>query len=233
MSRRGRFGLRVLAAAAVSFGLLAPPSFGQALSLSGEFFEANTGVPGQGVTFGPFTCNKSGTTTVPFEAQGSAFGPYSGTFAETGSFKIGPQTDTTTIDVRGVGAITDFQATFTVDSLFPTGTVMGTKKLSPPAPTTPSLAVFGSCNPNGPSPTDVVAAISGTNLVYSAEINAVTGSRTDSGTANVEMRSIPVAPSLITFAEAFNSTEPAPDECVENGDFNDDCQGEDEGLVGP
>ena len=48
---------------------------------------------------------------------------------------------------------------------------------------TPTLAAFGSCDPTGSSPpNDVVAAVSDPNLVYSAQINATTGSGTGSDT---------------------------------------------------
>jgi hypothetical protein len=217
MSRPARFTLRVLAVTAISFGLLAPASFAQAVSLSGESLESNLAVPGQQTTFDNFTCNKAGNTTITFHTQGSAFGPYSGTFTETGSFTIGPQTDTS-IDSRGVGAITAFQATFTINSTFPTGTITGSKELSPPAPTNSSLALFGSCDPNGSSPpNDVVFASSDPLIVYTAQINAATGSRSDSGTGSVLIRSMPGLASSITFSEAFNSTQPAPCEDGNNG----------------
>jgi hypothetical protein len=206
MLRPGWFSLRVLAVTAVSLGVLAPASFGQAVSLNGELLESTLTIPGQQTTFDNFTCDKAGTTTVNFSTQGSAFGPYSGTFVETGSFTIGPQTDTS-IDSRGVGPITAFQASFTINSTFPVGTVTGTKQLSPTAPTTPSLAAFGSCDPTGSSPpNDVVAAVSDPNLVYSAQINATTGSGANSGTSGVAIRSLPPVPGLITFTEGFNST---------------------------
>jgi hypothetical protein len=224
MSRPGWFALRVLAATALSFGLLAPASFGQALSLSGESLESTRTVAGQETTFGNFTCDKSGTTTITFQTNGAALGPYSGTFTETGSFTIGPQMDYS-IDTRGVGPITDFQATFTINSTFPVGTVTGSKQLSLPAPTGSSLAIFGSCDPNGSSPpNDVVLAISNPYpisnpyLLYNnTQINAATGSRTDSGTASVAIRSIPSIPALITFEQVFNSTEPVPCEDGNNG----------------
>ncbi len=206
MFRRGRFALRVLAVTAVSFGVLAPASFGQAVSLDGESLESSLAIPGQETTFGSFVCDKAGTTTVSFTTQGSALGPYFGTFVESGTFTIGPQTDTS-IDTRGVGAITAFQATFTIDSQFPVGTVTGTKQLSPTAPTTPSLAAFGSCDPDGSSPpNDVIAAVGNPHLVYDELISATTGSRTDSGTSGLIVQSIPTPPSLITFQEGFNST---------------------------
>jgi hypothetical protein len=225
--------MRILALTAISFFLLAPASFAQA-SLSGESLESVLSIPGQETTFDNFTCHKGGTTTISFHAQGAALGPYSGTFTESGTFTIGPQTDTS-IDTRGVGPITAFQATFTIDSDFPVGTVTGTKQLSPTAPAGSSLAVFGSCDPNGSSPpNDVVLAISNPHVLYDAQINAVTGSRTDSGTASVVIRSMPSLPSLITFQEVFNSTEPVPVACADqDGNQDDDCQGEDENGVVP
>jgi hypothetical protein len=48
--------------------------------------------------------------------------------------------------------------------------------------------------------------VSDPNLVYSAQINATTGSRADSGTSGVSIRSMPPIPGLITFTEGFNST---------------------------
>jgi hypothetical protein len=219
MLRPGWFALRVLAVTAVSFAVLAPASFAQAVSLDGESLESTLTIPGQQTTFDNFTCDKAGTTTVNFTTEGSAFGPYSGTFIETGSFTIGPQTDTS-IDSRGVGAITAFQATFTINSTFPAGTVTGTKQLSPTAPTSPTLAAFGSCDPTGSSPpNDVVAAVSDPHLVYSAQINATTGSRTDSGTSGVAIRSMPPIPNLITFTEGFNST------CEDGNNGNGQGQG--------
>jgi hypothetical protein len=204
MFRPGWFALRVLAVTAVSFAVLAPASFAQAVSLDGESLESSLAIAGQQTTFSNFTCNKAGTTTISFQSNGSALGPYSGTFVETGTFTIGPQMDTS-IDSRGVGAITAFNASFTINSQFPVGTVTGSKQLSPTAPTGSSLAMFGSCDPNGSSPpNDVVAAISNPNLVYSAQINATTGSLTDSGTSGLFIRSVP-AP-LITFQESFSST---------------------------
>jgi len=206
MFRPGRFALRVLALTVVSLAVLAPASFAQAVSLDGESLESTLGIPGQETTFGNIVCNKTGSTTVSFTTQGSAFGPYSGTFVESGSFTIGPQTNTS-IDPRGVGPITAFQATFTISSQFPAGTVTGTKQLAPTAPATPTLAVFGSCDPDGSSPpNDVVAAISDPNVLYTAQINATTGSRSDSGTSGLIVQSIPTPPSLITFQEGFNST---------------------------
>lgn len=226
MSRPGRSALRVLALTAVLFALLAPASFGQAASLSTESLES---VPPLGgahtTTFGPFTCDKGGETVIPFQATGSALGPYNGTFTETGTVRIGPQTDTS-IDSRGVGAILEFQATFTIQSDIPAGTVTGSKELAPTAPTESSLAAFGSCDPNGSSPpNDVNVAITNPHVLYTATINATTGSRVDNGTASVMIRSIPMLPSQTTFQQIFNSTDPPPEECEDGNNGNGNGSG--------
>ena len=124
---------------------MAPASFGQALSLSGETFETVPAL-GQQTTFGPYTCNKAGTTVIPFQTQGAALGPYFGAFTETGTITIGPQTDTT-FDSRGTGVIVGFQASFTITSQVPTGTVTGTKQLAPTQPPPATHQAVGRCDP--------------------------------------------------------------------------------------
>jgi hypothetical protein len=209
MSRPGRFALRVLATSAVLFGLMAPASFGQALSLDGETLETTPAL-GQQTTYGPFTCDKAGTTVIPFQTAGTAGGPYFGTFTETGTITIGPQTNTT-IDSRGVGAILNFQASFTINSQVPSGTVTGTKRLAPTSPNPSDLSAFGRCDPDGSSPPDtsVTATVSDPFVLYSAQINAVTGTRTDSGTSGFLIQTSTDISSPDTFIEAFNSTQPA------------------------
>ena len=205
MSRPGGFALRVLAITAVLFALMAPASFGQAASLSGETLETTPAL-GQQTTFGPYTCNKTGTTVIPFQTQGAALGPYFGTFTETGTITIGPQTDTT-FDSRGTGVIVGFQASFTITSQVPSGTVTGTKQLAPTQPPPETHQAVGRCDPNGSSPpaTEVFAVVSNPFVLYTAQINAVTGTRTDSGTSSVAIDTA----SPITFQESFTSTEPA------------------------
>lgn len=211
MSRRGRFAVRVLSVTAVLFVLIAPASFGQAPSLSGEFLETTGPAPGQQTTFGNYTCNKTGTTTIPFQTQGTALGPYLGTFTETGTITIGPQTNTT-FDTRGVGPILNLQASFTITSQTPAGTVTGTKQLAPTAPTQATTSALGRCDPNGSSPpnTDLFAIVSDPFVVYSAQISATTGTRADSGTGSVFIQSMTSPSSPATFQEAFNSTQPTP-----------------------
>ena len=99
--------------------------------------------------------------------------------------------------------------------MLPAATVTGTKELAPTAPTGSSLAAFGRCDPDGSSPpsTDLFAIVSDPFLVYDAQINAVTGARTDGGTSGFLIRSVTDPTSPLTFQEAFNSTDPIPPDC--------------------
>jgi hypothetical protein len=196
---------------------MAPASFAQTAGLNGEFFESVPTAGGQ-TTFGSFTCNKNGTTVIPFQSSGTAFGPYNGTFTETGTVTIGPQTNTT-LDATAVGPVLAFQASFTVTSTLPVATITGTKHLAPTTPTDASLSAFGRCDPDGSSPPDsaVFAIVSDPFLIYDAQINAATGSRTDTGTSGWLIRSVTTPTSTASFQEAFNSTSPPPCEDGNNG----------------
>jgi hypothetical protein len=217
MSRPGGFALRVLAVTGVLFALMAPASFAQAVSLGGESFESTPAL-GDQTTFGSFTCSKNGTTVIPFQTSGSAFGPYSGTFTETGTVTIGPQT-VAGLDATSSGPILDFQASFTVTSVFPTATITGTKHLAPTSPPAANLSAFGHCDPDGSTPPSsaVFAIVSDPFVLYDAQINAVTGTRTDSGTGSFLIQSVtsPTAPA--SFQESFNSTSPPVCEDGNNG----------------
>jgi hypothetical protein len=54
--------------------------------------------------------------------------------------------------------------------------------------------------------------VSDPNLVYSAQINATTGSRTDSGTSGVAIRSLPPLPGLITLTRPKKQNDNDDDE---------------------
>lgn len=95
-----------------------------ALTLSGEsLFQLVEGTS-------QLTCQPDGSGTLTYTASGIAFGPYPGTFEETGSVTYGPSS-----------TITAFSATFTISSSGTT--VTGTKKpLS-------IEAGYGVCAPDG------------------------------------------------------------------------------------
>ena len=85
-----------------------------------------------------------------FTSEGRRSAPTSARSSRRAAYDFGPQTDTS-IDSRGVGPITAFQASFTINSTFPVGTVTGNQAASTDG-STPALAAFGSCDPTGSSP---------------------------------------------------------------------------------
>lgn len=220
MSRPGGFALRVLGVTAVLFALMAPASFGQAASLSGEFLDSVSPLPGQQTTFEPFVCDKDGNTPITFHTQGAASGPYNGTFTETGTFTIGPQTDPS---LGFAGPILNFEASFAITSDSPTGTVEGSKALVSPPPEA-SLSALGSCDPDGSTEanSNLFVVVSDPLVLYDAQIDAETGSRSDSGTSGFTIQGLtnPVAPTTL-FQEAFNSTAPDPPDCDDDDDDDD------------
>ncbi len=75
------------------------------------------------------TCNPDGTSTVYFDASGTATGPYTGTFTETGTATIGPQAFTDPpINSSFTGPVVTFDAIFTITS--GTTQITGTKTLA-------------------------------------------------------------------------------------------------------
>jgi hypothetical protein len=231
MSRPGRIALRISAITGALFAVIVPSGFSAqeqpqpVTALSGETFETVPAL-GQQTTFGAYTCDKNGNTTVPFQSQGVAQGPYVGTFTETGTVTIGPQTNTT-LDSRGVGPILAFQASFSIASQFPPATITGTKQLGPGAPVLADLSSLGRCNPDGSSPptTDMFALVANPFLTYSAQITTAAGSRTDNGTSGVLVQSVSSVTSPTTFQEAFTSTDPVPPACEDGNNGNGVGQG--------
>lgn len=106
-------------------GASMPSSAHAQATLHGEFFSSYTSAT---ITSG--TCNPEGDSRYRFEISGQATGPYPGSFTETGSVTIGPQTE----QIPGYpgqfrGPITSFKSRFKIVAL--TGIVRGTKSLSP------------------------------------------------------------------------------------------------------
>jgi hypothetical protein len=92
------------------------------VTLTGEEVTANPGTSTVNVQCGS-------PSTVSYHAEGTAVGPYPGTFVEDGSVTFGAD-----------GVILSFSATFSIDS--PAGDVMGEKVLDPSGQSN-----FGSCEP--------------------------------------------------------------------------------------
>lgn len=101
-----------------------PSLEGETLQAAGQLFDRAA------------TCDPSGSSTIAFHWSGFAIGPYPGTFTEDGTVTIGPQTGFGAGRFGfALGQVTQFDATFTIDS--PAGTVTGSKHLMGPIPANP------------------------------------------------------------------------------------------------
>ncbi len=93
-------------------------------------------------------CNPEGESVVSYEVTAThgstAYGPYPGTFRETGRFTFGPQVGPLVsfgdFGTWHTGQVTSFQASFTIEST--AGTVTGTKTLHPSLPSVAQCAVL-------------------------------------------------------------------------------------------
>ena len=181
-------GTVALAAAAVAYGKQSPSP--PPPSLTGEAF---AGSP----TITSASCNPTGQSTFTYHIVGGAFGPYPGTFEETGVVTIGPQ----------VGAfpsgdpLVSLTAEFTIDS--PTGQVEGTKTL------VPGPNALGIC-------IDPVRFATAINLQYEATITTASGTFHDEGTSNLGSVGSVSAGGELGFSEGFVSTLLQP-VAVKNG----------------
>lgn len=109
------FGL--IAATAPAHAATPPPSFaGEMVSGGNPDFDGPR--PMQ------VTCNPDGSGTVTYDVTGTAYGPYPGTFQESGTLTFGP-----IMDEAGQSYVTSFQANFRIES--PVGIVYGDRTLIP------------------------------------------------------------------------------------------------------
>lgn len=143
----------------------------------------------------PSTCDPAGNSTLYFGATGTAAGPYPGTFTETGTITVGPQTlvPPAPQDASGtgkVGTVLTFEAQFRIDS--GTTAITGTKTLSAtlagqPFSSTAACAAFADSAALGSLSPDYYATISGrtyftlTSATYEATISDGTSTTHDSG----------------------------------------------------
>lgn len=139
-------------------------------------------------------CDTAGTSTINFNASGTAFGPYPGTFTESGTVQVGPQTfpnvfSSFLADV-GFGEVTTLTATFSIDSPSTGSTVTGTKSLILPSNENfdygrcssfsgEDVPTFNYTDGHGTA-TSFTAAVE-----YDASLHTPAGNYHDSGTANV------------------------------------------------
>jgi hypothetical protein len=164
-------------------------------------------------------CNPMGMSTFTFEITGNAFGPYPGTFSESGTFTLNAFGNI----LNPVTTLVSFESTFTITS--DQGTVMGWKSLDE-AGTPPSFGICGlAIGMVGPE----AVTISGP-VTYSAEISTPNGNGEDSGTGFVDFQDLDFPDTgLIAghqFAESFMSTAPGGDD--DDDDDDDDDGGDDD-----
>jgi hypothetical protein len=155
-------------------------------TLTGEFLSALVGSVPASVDI-VADCNPTGTSTVAWSATGQAFGPYAGTFVETGSATVGAQ-DGSAGYVNGIALTSQLSIDvfFSIDS--PTGQVIGSKHL-----TTTTAFKQGACRdldhfllPDGSTTvTGTFRRIVGQYGSYDAIIVANDAAYVDSGAADV------------------------------------------------
>jgi hypothetical protein len=154
------------------------------------------------------SCDSSGVSTVTYSVTGPAEGPYEGTFSETGTITVGPETvDSATApyselafeaNAMPIGVVANLDATFTITTA--TGTVTGTRHLtsygdSPNEafcfpPTVVSGDSFFGCG-NALSPVDGATAQAvwvDAYESYSAQVSdSIQGSSADSGVSFTDL----------------------------------------------
>jgi len=174
--RRAVLGVIVIAGLAPAGALAAPPT------LTGERLDGQDPV----VTG---TCDPSQTSAISFAATGFPFGPYetpypydTGSFTETGTAGIGPQPDYQGGGSFSTGEVTEFSATFSIDT--PDAHITGTKTLDA------SSAGTGTCqevrgDPDIGNASYLSASV--TQLHYEAQILTAEGTFLDRGTSYVEV----------------------------------------------
>jgi hypothetical protein len=109
-------------------------------SLTGEQLNAGVDLSEATPVVTSSSCSSSGgASDFSYSATGTAFGPYPGTFTETGSVTISATATGTYINGIPFFQVASLKAYFTIDS--PAGQITGTKSLIVPTNT-----VFGLCN---------------------------------------------------------------------------------------
>lgn len=160
-------------------------------------------------------CDQNGTSTVRFRAFGPATGPYPGTFTETGTLTIGPQTldQPSVAGTAQAGPVLTFTANFTIES--GTTTVTGTKTLSAtlngqPYESTGACASFENSTKLGVFDPAFFVTISGRSYradvssTYEATISTAGGTIQDTGYASTSFLEtyltggtcVPISPAL-------------------------------------
>lgn len=212
MKARVRFclavGLSALVVVPVAFAT--GSGGGSAAPLTGEtLITSELGDPGTSEVSG--TCNPLGTSTFTFEVTGVAFGPYPGTFTESGTMSFGP------FGVIGEPIFpASYDATFTINS--PAGTVTGDKHLKLPA-----LTGRGLCGEAAFEGAAEDAVLFEGDLTYTARIGGKVIDRGDSFVSYSDLQVRGVADvNGFAFDESFLSTDQGDDDDDDEDDDEDD-----------
>lgn len=164
-------------------------------------------------------CVPSGESTFAFEVSGTAYsGPYTGTFVESGTVTVGPQTlPIPSAPGQFRGLILAFSATFTITGA--EGTVSGTKTFTG----TEGGYNYGVCFGSGPGTGAGQFIVS--ELSYSATISAPGGSATDQGTGAVNFNGYFINPGANSPSWQFREWY------LVSTDFSPDQDGDGDGIL--
>lgn len=154
-------------------------------TLTGEFLSAFAQVIPTSTVDIVATCDPSGTSTISWSVSGDASGPYVGTFVETGSATVGPQTAPAYVNGMQLGYLVSVEAFFAIDS--PTGQVIGSKRL-----TTATTSDLGGCRdldgfvlPDQTLATGTFRRVLAQSMAYEAIVVVGDAAYLDSGTTGV------------------------------------------------
>jgi Bacterial Ig-like domain (group 1) len=120
-------------------------------------------------------CDPSGVSTVRFSVTGSVFVSYVGTFEESGTFTIGPQTGD-----EGRGDVLSFEASFAVTS--GDTTVTGTKRL---VADVPGMGGTATCDPESGT-----LLLDHTDFAYAVDIQSPSETAAEQGRGNVRLDAV-------------------------------------------
>ena len=162
------------------------------------------------------SCDPTGTSTFTYQVSGPAAGPYVGTYTETGTVTIGPQSNA---GAPPTGFVTSWTASFTITS--PTGNVTGSKSLPAGAP-----PVVGICTEGGDVFIAQRAAATGADiLAYTATISVPGGAQySDHGLSNASINDFPTEPTFDNFFEQFASQQATTTPVCNEDDQSDQDQ---------
>jgi hypothetical protein len=191
-----------LAGASAAFG--AESFGGPGNGEPGEIFVAQPGSDGSVQL--SVDCNPAASSTVRFTASGSAYGNEFGTFSESGSFTIGPQTTVNGPAGPNTGAVQSLAASFSTDAGGVSAT--GSKQLDP------QLSGNGNCRPVSDAPagcSGIVAVDATIPFTYSASFS--TGDRErGSGLLRVSLTQLDCGGSAVVlgqFEQDFIDVQPS------------------------